>query len=147
MIDRQLLPLALLYANDEHEIQGRTRMQKLVFLIQEEFDDTSALPGEYNYIPYDYGPFAKKLYADLDYLKDRGFIKEATKTIEDGKVQYNYRLTPEGREHLEQQPGHKVDQILDLAEPIKREFNQQSLPQLLDYVYAKYPEYAENSVL
>lgn len=147
MIDRQLLPLALLYANDGQQIQGRTRMQKLVFLVQKEFDDTSALPGEYNYIPYDYGPFAKKLYADLDYLKDRGYIRESTETIEDGKVQYNYQLTPEGREHIEQQPENKVNQILDLAEPIKQDFNRVSLPKLLDYVYSKYPDYAENSVL
>lgn len=146
MIDRQLLPLALLYANNEQEIQGRTRLQKLVFLIQKEFKD-NRLPGKYNYIPYDYGPFAKKLYEDLDYLKDRGFIKESKKTIEDDKVKYNYTLTPEGRAHLEQQPDQKIDRVLQLAETIKSDFNDLSLPELLDYVYTKYPDYAENSVL
>lgn len=146
MIDRQLLPLALLYANNTQEIQGRTRLQKLVFLIQKEFND-SALPGKYNYIPYDYGPFAKKLYEDLDYLENRGFLKESKETIENGKVKYNYTLTPEGREHLEQRPDQKVDRVLQLAEMVKTEFNHLSLPELLDYVYTKYPDYAENSVL
>lgn len=147
MIKRQLLPLALLHASNEQDIDGRTRMQKLVFLIQKEFDDTDGLPGTYTYIPYDYGPFAKKLYDDLDYLKDRGLIKEQKETIEDGKVKYHYTLTPKGRDQLDQWSDDQVSAVLQRAEDIKDRFNSTPLPTLLDYVYTEYPEYAENSVL
>lgn len=145
MIDRQLLPLALLYANNQQEIQGRTRLQKMVFLIQEEFDESP--PSEYSYVPYDYGPFAKKLYYDLDFLEDRGFIEESKTMMDDGKVKYRYSLTAKGQEHFDRQKSEKRDQVLRLAESVKTDFNELSLLKLLDYVYTKYPDYAENSVL
>lgn len=146
MIDRQLLPLALLQASNDHKIRGRTRLQKMVFLIQEEFD-TDQLPGEYNYIPYDYGPFAKKLYEDLDHLEERGVVKEESETIEDDKVVYFYTLGPNADEYLSNWSQDELEDVLELAETIKDRFNDIPLPDLLDYVYSEYPEYAENSVL
>lgn len=148
MIDRELLPLALLRANDGEEIQGRTRMQKLVFLIQEEFEDAEhKLPETYTYVPYDYGPFARDLYDDLDRLKDRGVIEEERVEMADGTYKYNYRLTDQADGYLSNLPQQKFERTQRFAEQIKSEFNDIRLPELLDYVYSKYPQYAENSVL
>lgn len=146
MVDRQLLPLALLCASDEQEIRGRTRLQKMVFLIQQQFGDTQDLPGEYTYIPYDYGPFAKKLYDDLDFLEERDVITENRVTLDD-KVVYYYSLGPNADEYLDNWSSDEIDRILDMAEQIKDQFNDMPLPNLLDYVYSEHPEYAENSVL
>ena len=146
MIDRQLLPLALLRASEEQNIRGRTRLQKMVFLIQQQFGDTDELPGEYSYIPYDYGPFAKKLYDDLDFLEERGVITENRVTMDD-KVVYYYSLGQNADEYLNNWSSDEVDRVLDMAEHIKDQFNEVPLPSLLDYVYSEYPEYAENSVL
>lgn len=145
MINRQLLPLALLYASNKQEVDGRTRMQKLIFLIQQEFDTDP--PGTYHYIPYDYGPFAKKLYEDLDYLEDRDFIKEKKDSTDEGKVKYRYELTEHGEHQLGNWPDEDLRRVLDMAEEIKTEFNDVNLLDLLDYVYTKYPAYAEESVL
>lgn len=49
-INPKLLILAILAANDGEEIEGITRMQKLVFLAQKETD----LDGGYNFEPHDY---------------------------------------------------------------------------------------------
>ena len=148
MIDRELLPLALLQANEREEIEGRTRMQKLVFLIQEEFENAdSRLPGTYTYIPYDYGPFARELYDDLDRLKERGVITEERVEMSDGTYKYNYRLTDEAEDYISRVQQEKLEKTRQLADQIKSEFNDTRLPDLLDYVYAEYPEYAENSVL
>jgi uncharacterized protein YwgA len=148
MIDRQLLPLVLMDANDEQPIEGRTRLQKMVFLMQQEFAERDEpLPGEYQYIPYDYGPFAKKLYDDIDDLSDRHVIDEDPETIEDGKVKYYYRLGRRGDDFLHEWPDSDVKRVRKVAERIKRDFNDMPLPQLLDHVYTQYPEYAENSVL
>jgi hypothetical protein len=55
-------------------------------------------------------------------------------------------LTPEGRAHLKQSE-QKVDRVVQLAETVKGDFNHLSPSELLDYVYTKYPDYTENSVL
>lgn len=146
MIDRQLLPLALLRASKGQDIRGRTRLQKMVFLIQQQFGDTDELPGEYTYIPYDYGPFAKKLYDDLDFLEERDVITENRVTMGD-KVVYYYSLGPNADGYLSNWSSDEVNRVLDMAEHIKGDFNDVPLPSLLDYVYSEYPEYAENSVL
>lgn len=146
MIDRQLLPLTLLHASEGQDIRGRTRLQKMVFLIQQQFGDTDELPGEYTYIPYDYGPFAKKLYDDLDFLEERDVITENRVTMDD-KVVYYYSLGPNADEYLSNWSSNEVDRVLNMAEHIKGDFNDEPLPSLLDYVYSEYPEYAENSVL
>lgn len=148
MIDRELLPLALLQANEYEEIQGRTRMQKLVFLIQEEFEDAERkLPDTYTYVPYDYGPFARELYDDLDRLREQDVIKEVREEMTDGTYKYNYALTDEADDYLSQLPEKELERTRRLAKQIKSEFNHTRLPDLLDYVYSEYPEYAENSVL
>lgn len=146
MIDRQLLPLALLRASGGQDIRGRTRLQKMVFLIQQQFGDKEELPGEYSYVPYDYGPFAKKLYDDLDFLEERRVITENRVTMDD-KVVYYYSLGPNAEEYLNNWSSDEVDRVLEMAEHIKNQFNDVPLPNLLDYVYGEYPEYAENSVL
>lgn len=146
MIDRQLLPLALLCASEGQEIRGRTRLQKMVFLIQKEFSDSDELPGEYNYIPYDYGPFAKKLYDDIDFLEERDVIDEDQETVDD-KVVYYYSLGSNADTYLDNWSQEEIERVLELAEEIKDRFNDVPLPALLDYVYSEYPDYAENSVL
>jgi uncharacterized protein YwgA len=148
MIDRQLIPLALMYANDEQPIEGRTRLQKMVFLIQKEFEESGdSIPGKYQYIPYDYGPFAKKLYDDIDELVEKQVIEEDPETIEDGKVKYFYALGPRGEEFLDNWSESERDEVQEVAERIKKEYNQMSLPTLIEKVYSNYPDFAENSVL
>lgn len=60
--DQEKLPaeyavLFLLEASDNHAIEGRTRLQKLVFLMQEEWDEHANGPypfERYEFVPYDY---------------------------------------------------------------------------------------------
>jgi uncharacterized protein YwgA len=148
MIDRELLPLALLQAQEGEEIEGRTRLQKMVFLIQQETEaEGSDLPGKYDYVPYDYGPFARELYDDLDRLQEKDVIKEEQVEMRDGKIKYNYTLGPNASSYINNLPEHKIRQVQAKAEDIKERFNDKRLTKLIDIVYSEYPEYAKNSVL
>jgi len=147
---RKILPLALMYAEEGETIEGRTRLQKMVFLLQKELDELDTNPidsSEYDFIPYDYGPFSKKLYDDLDYLSDEELVNDFEEEMNDGKVKYNYKLTSEGEEFVERQlASSEADLIEELAEKMKTNYNDTPLSTLIDYVYSEYPEYAENSV-
>lgn len=146
---RQLLPLVLLGAEDEESVEGRTRLQKLMFLIQKRMEEQGdSLDWGYPFRAYDYGPFAKELYDDLDRLRRRGFIEEREQRLDDDVIQYDYVLTPKGREFVrEELEERRPDGLAETAETVKDEFNDVPLQQLIDYVYTEYPEYAENSVL
>lgn len=145
-----MLPMALLDACEGDEIEGRTRLQKLVFLMEQELEEdpeASLDSSDYNFIPYDYGPFSKKLYDDLDSLEDSQLIEVEEEDMEDGKVKYNYRLTDQGRKWVkDQQADSSAESARSLAKTLAEKYDEMVLSDLIDEVYAEYPEYAKNSV-
>jgi uncharacterized protein YwgA len=145
-----MLPMSLLDACEGSQIDGRTRLQKLVFLLEQNLNDTSAASldsSDYNFIPYDYGPFSKELYDDLDSLEEHGLIEVEEEPMADGKVKYVYRLTGQGRSWVRGQlADSSADTTHSLAESLASEYEDMLLSELIDEVYAEYPEYAENSV-
>ena len=151
MNTRKMLPLALLYADEEHRIDGRTRFQKLIFLMQMEGNLNDLAPTDtYRFEPYDYGPFSSTLYDDLDIHIERGLIDDSKEELdeEDDIVKYEYQLEPEGQEFIEEELSEgELERIVNEAKRIVREYGDMPLPELIDLVYSKYPDYAENSVL
>jgi uncharacterized protein YwgA len=149
---RKLLPLSLLYEADNHQIQGRTRMQKLVFLTQQRLTDEDGNLEPYRYIAYDYGPFSKDLLDALEEYDENGFIDRRTERTWDGSKKYIYQLTAEGKQSFEKnlresEDADEIEQIRATTSEVIDEFNKMSVSKLLDYVYDEYPSYAENSVL
>lgn len=160
---------------------GRTRLMKMVFLFEKEIRQlfnlskvipTSALP---DFEAYNFGPFAKAVYADLEFLQSLGFIevrrtdddtKSETESLEedywmetegaddkpdtdydeDILLPYRYSLTPTGEEFVrEELLPNLVDEQLQALDEFKARCTSVSLNTLLKYVYTKYPESAKNS--
>ncbi len=147
----RLIPLILAYVGDEEPIDGRTRLQKMVFVVQQELAESGELNEHqrYEFFPYDYGPFSKELAESIDHMIEEGLIDEdEVEYDDDGNVKYFYELQPDGQELVEQELGSpEIQNIVRKAGDIKRRFNEDlSLPEVIDDVYAEYPEYAENSV-
>lgn len=147
---KRLLPLSLLYEADNHQVQGRTRMQKLVFLTQQRLGDEDLQP--YRYIAYDYGPFSKDLLDALETYEEQGLVVRRTERTWDGSKKYIYQLTVEGKRNFEQNLQESPDRgemerVQETSGKVIDEFNKMSVSKLLDYVYDEYPGYAENSVL
>ena len=144
---RQVIPLALLYAADDHRIEGRTRFQKLVFLLQEEALDEDI--DTYEFIEYDYGPFAKEVLDDLERFESEGLVKIEKTTTLGGSKRYNHELTDEGVRLFEDllEQVHLIEVIYDAAEEVIEEYNEKPLFEVLDHVYEEYPQYQEKSVI
>jgi uncharacterized protein YwgA len=141
---RELLPLTLLAAADG-EISGRTRMQKLAFLLdEEELDDEDF----YKFVKYDYGPFSKQLLNDLDRLEREGVIEEEESKTFSGNRRYDYRLSDEFADSVERlaETDDEVAEIVETARQVVREHNDKSIRALVEHVYDKHPKYKENSV-
>ena len=147
MNKRTLLPLALLAADDEQPIEGRTRLQKLLFLAQKHLEEQGEEPeNSYEFVAYDYGPFSKEIYDDVDELEHRGLIEETPKEMDDGVIAYDFKLTEKGHQFIEEN-SLAESEVLEALEKQKQEYWDTELQELIDDVYTEYPEYAEESVL
>ncbi len=100
--DAELLIL-LLHNSKEHRIKGRTRFQKIVYLLKNQ-----EINFQYEFRPYLYGPYSVNLKKDIRMLTKLGLLEEESQEIEfDGVVydRYVYSLTEEGRQVAETEAG------------------------------------------
>lgn len=70
------------------EIRGRTRFQKIVFLLKEK----DCINFRYNFIPYYYGPYSYDLQFDINILEAAGLIQ----VMPQNDILYVHSLTREG---------------------------------------------------
>jgi uncharacterized protein YwgA len=144
-MDPELLPLLLAYADEEAPIEGRTRLQKMVFRVQQEHPELVDAGG-FPFQPYDYGPYSPELAETISDLIEAGALSETKRTLEDGeRVKYEYELEPDGRERVEEALRGGKRTLLQHFERVKQQYNQMALPDVLDEIYTEYPEYAVES--
>jgi len=148
MDKKQALLLSLLAADEDGTISGRTRLQKLLFLAQEDFSEP--LDTGYEFYAYDYGPFSKELLDDIESLERDGLVSERNIDLGHGE-KYIYEIEPDGQAALERflegltEPERA--EIIDRAELVESNFNGIALSRLLEFVYNQYESYTEESVL
>lgn len=122
----------------------------MVFLMQQELEEEGVeldWTDRYRFKAYDYGPFSKELYDDIDALVEEQIVEEDEEELEEDKVRYEYRIKKGETEFLKQHfSEEEARKIVNKAEEIKAQFNHMPLPQVIDKVYSQYPAYAENSI-
>jgi len=139
-----LLPLALLRASGGG-IQGKTRLQKLAFLLDEE--ELGDQFDAYQFRKYDYGPFSKELLEDVESLEKKGLVEIRKSRTLGGNARYDYRLTEDGEAVVKDLfDRDETSPILDDAKSTLSNYGDMPLRELIERVYQKYPEYKENSV-
>jgi len=158
------LLLVLLYAGNQAEVVGVTRLVKLLFLLVKE-GGFERFEGEYGFEAYNYGPWSSKLFDYLEAVDELGLIRVEEKPFENSVEVADDFVAREASEvpDLAQKmvkvfsltdKGVRVGRVLSerlsesekrSVERIKRVFNNMRLDRLLDYVYKKYPSYAARS--
>lgn len=149
MLLRQTLPLILTYANDGQSVEGRTRLQKMIFLLLEH---ATFFRHRYDFVAHNYGPYSPELQNDIDDLIGEGFLIVNFKTVEEGKIKYEYTITNKGASFIkkiladkELNKKFKFSKILELIEKIKSDVNTKDLSSLLSEIYQEYPDFARHS--
>jgi uncharacterized protein YwgA len=173
--------LLLLLGPETHTLSGDeglggiTRLQKLLFLLEEE-ERVTPKGEDFAFEPYKAGPYSPKLYDDLEFLENLGLIKkrvtaEGTEaeaaemdfTFEnliepereqdepfgpapDAYEEYSYTLTDEGLQKVQHLLTSKdYRSVAESVSRIKARFKRYSLQDLLYYVYTKYPDMTTES--
>jgi len=123
-------------------IYGRTYIQKLFFLIENELFKNINL----NYIKYRYGPFSRTLRNEIENLNRTNLLNESTNTF-NGHEGHCFQLSFKGKNEVKKIKQKYLDsEIMKLIE-FCRKFQNYSPSDILRYVYAEYPQWTENSVL
>ncbi len=172
--------LLLLYLNNHTPIYGAVRLTKMMFLFNKEISEAlkkkniecGKLP---DFIPYNFGPFSKDVYEQVELFSNIGFIKvtdinaiedmgevddweespfiDETVEQEDGYIRHDgkylkYGIENLGIEFVEQKilPNVTLEQK-EILEMFKSKITSLSPKQILKYVYTKYPEFTENSLI
>jgi hypothetical protein len=170
--NRKDLLLLVLAAAGGEPVTGVTRLQKYLYLLQEQEGWGPRLGTKYDFRAYDFGPFDDQIYADLEFLENVGLIRKDPEgeepPAETGEQQatsdswgtsdpefapweyedatWVYRLTDKGRDFVEQQlPISEDDQ--QVLNELKQTWNGQPLASLLRWLYHEHPETATNTKL
>jgi uncharacterized protein YwgA len=160
-------------------IQGQTRLMKMIFLFKEEIAgkfnlgqviDDDAFP---KFEPFDYGPYAGQVYADLEFLVNYEFVAILTdgdsELTEEERQEFDYwtatgnedddinasavgrkfALTKRGREFVAKR--RLWDDLSAAQQKVLQEFKARcvsaSLRSLLRYVYTKYESMTKKSLI
>lgn len=146
-------------------LKGSTRLQKLLFLLWKEGKFAELAPDLYNFKAYDFGPCLEDLYDDLDFAESieliqtadtffndafddadsRAFMNQFIKLAKQGKKRRDYSLTSQGRVAARDLWKSLNNRQQDSLNQIVVQFGEMPIRQLLQYVYANYPKFAEKS--
>ena len=137
---QERLLLALLYALGG-EVRGATRLEKLVFLLENE-DEPS--PKRFHFFACLHGPYAPEVMKATYVLAYHGLIDIIEEVVrrpegDEEVVRKTFKLTDRGRLYAEKVFSGMPRGLKERLEGLRR-FNEMPLPQLLDYVYSKYPD-------
>lgn len=171
--------LLLLYLDNKRPIKGAIRLTKMMFLFNEEIApllkkkglETEKLP---EFFAYNYGPFSKELYEQVEFFRGLGFIKvtdinateemgevddweegafidelseqEQSHSVEDGKYM-KYEISAQGIRYVEEEILPLKPEQISILEAFKRKIVSLYPKQILKYVYTKYPKYTTNSLI
>lgn len=147
-------------------LEGITRLEKLIFLLERETAARSWLSEDADFRPYNFGPFSSKVYQAVDMLAAAQIIDDSgtnAKTQEDSWERDNvigaisseinpyvtreFKLTDRGWRYytvlLERLPNGTIDELEDF----KTRFAALPLRQLVRYVYQRYEDFTIRSVI
>lgn len=171
--------LLLLYLNDKEAINGSVRLIKMMFLFEKQIVPLFKKKGvEFGSLPdyfaYNYGPFSKDVYQQIDLFKSINFVEadnvssneemanaddivenefidecfEGDVEIKSGYNYWVYRITEMGSNYVESEILPYIDeQHKSILEQFKKRITDISIKKLLYYVYTNYPEYTDKSLI
>lgn len=152
-IDRRTDVVFILFYFAE-SIRGVTKLQKLLFLIEQEtgFFEEYEEEVAFDFAPYKMGPFSDEVYSEIEFLLQLSAIESTPMKQSGGLNQSHSRLS--NKEFCITSKGEKIaSQLVDVLEPeyeeelqeLVEEYNTMDLNELLRYVYTEYPEYTTES--
>ncbi|MEI7501502.1 MAG: hypothetical protein WCK84_13770 [Bacteroidota bacterium] len=126
--------------NEYSAIPGKTHLVKELFAVQKTTIGEKLLT-DLKFEADNFGPFDETIYAALDSLRDAGFV---TFDSTSGYVKIN--LTNKGKETSDYFWKKLKDDVKSIFKYVKINFNHLTSENVLEKIYAAYPELTINSI-
>jgi len=142
-LPRGIYILFLLGADNGASIRGRTRLEKMVFLLSKEIltqPGRKITPREYTFRADRFGPFSEEVYDDVETLSDLDLVEwdnnhEILKISSKGLQLLNKLKKSEAIPYS----------LKNDIENLKRKYGNMKLERILNYVYRNYDKYTYES--
>ena len=140
MFEEILIPLIL--TDSLTCLRGKTRFQKLVYLIQDETAAKNIQGSSFTYELSHYGPFSSDLSSVLDDLLDHNFLKERVETTPAGYTRYVYFITDKGKAILERARRKALlsKRLIHIIKSVADEYGELPLSDLVEEAYQRYSQ-------
>ena len=150
----------------QDRLEGITRLEKLIFLLERESGYKDLIDEETEFHAYNFGPFSAQVYKAVDYLSAYGLLDDSAKLTpndedaweriqviddvpSDPYIARIFTLTEDGREYYNalvaeiDSHGHDLDEL----SRFKERYGSLPLRQLIRYVYKQYPDTTTQSLI
>jgi uncharacterized protein YwgA len=127
---------------EENEpIVGKTRLQKELFLSQIALREYG-ISGKYSFRPYNYGPYSREIYTDIEWLKRKTWITEQEIHSPQLGIIRKFLLTSVGiSESKKLITRFGYEEEFQIISKIKRDYNSMDVVDLVEYTHQEFPEY------
>jgi uncharacterized protein YwgA len=125
------------------KIVADTRVMKLMFLLQKEFDLSS-----YDFVPHFFGPYSRELSNDIAELVSKSILfEDILKNDKNDRETKVYSLTTIGEAAAKKISARMSNQERKKISLLIEKYSKLTLQQLLSYVYRQYPDFSKNSLI
>lgn len=131
------LLLLLLWSDNTASIHGKTRLVKLMYIIDKKLELVN-LKTNYTFRRHYYGPYSNELIEDLEKLIQKRLVDRQI-TWKGQVIEHVYSITQEGRKKVDEMiKQNEIKPYLKVIEDVKKEYGNLPLFTLVDEVYRKY---------
>lgn len=122
-------------------IRGKTRLQKLLFLVQQEVKNRG-YKIKYAFRPYLYGPYSRGLYTDVEWLKINDLVEVKTTFDEKIGLITDFAITEKGKKKLINVMDSNIyETITQTVKTVIEKYNQMNVAELVEFVHGEFPDY------
>jgi len=137
--------LAWLYIGNDAPVSGITILQKQMFIVLYEFAQNNNIPSENpGFRSYKFGPYTETIDRNIASLMSIGLIESRGKINSENE---RFFLTEKGKTAGKESFDKLTSDQKAELEKLRRDLQQFDSKGIMTYVYAKYPEFTDKSIV
>lgn len=122
-------------------VGGKTRLQKLVFLVENELKKQGYKP-KYSFRPYVHGPYSRELYTDIEWLRMQEMLDVKTSFYNNSGFMTDFIITETGKKRLKNIESLQTLNFVNAAtDIILRKYGEMDIGELVETVHKEFIEY------